>query len=91
MKGTKKPPMATIKDFFPELTRRRTSVSRPTWNRSKIIPISANNFKTSLGSSQPSKLGPRMMPANNSPITEGILKRTAISENIRAFKSMIRR
>jgi len=39
----KKPNMATMMDFLPASTSRRTSVSRPTENSNKIIPISASS------------------------------------------------
>lgn len=84
MNGIKKPPTATIMDFFPVVIRLLTFVSNPTSKSKSKIPISANSFKMSFGSIKAIKLGPRIMPAVNSPITGGMLSRTATSAKNRA-------
>lgn len=89
--GNTNPTMAPTKDFNPVHTKRLTSVSKPTSNSSKIIPISAVSLMASTGSIQPSRLGPSTTPANSSPITEGACKRVASSAKTRAVRRMTSR
>ena len=56
-----------------------------------MIPISAMSLMASMGSIQPSRLGPSTTPANNSPMTEGALSLAASSAKTRAVKRIISR
>lgn len=83
--------MATSVDFLPARIRRLISVPIPTSNNKRMMPISAISLRVSNGSIQPNILGPITMPANNSPITDGDFRRTAISANKRAASKIISR
>ncbi len=83
--------IATRVDFVPDLIRRFISVPRPTSNNKRMMPISAISLSASTGSIQPNKLGPITIPASNSPMTDGELRRTASSANRRADNKIINR
>src|SRR3989338_718515 len=70
-----KPINATITGLLPERASRLKSVSIPTSNNNRMMPISASSFMVVSGDTQPSSEGPMSKPANSSPINEGMPKR----------------
>ena len=86
-----KPTIATTIGFMPDLARRNRSVSMPTSNSSRMMPISASSVIVASGDTQPSSDGPTSKPASSSPITDGTPWRPAISENSRAAIRMMAR